>query len=139
MSLTTHPSDILRATQEAIAYRFAAVFDLLGKSLPAPSRVVGSGGALLNTPGWMQMLSDVLGNPVTSSPEEEASSKGAAMIALRALGRISDFSGVPASFGSVFQPDKSRHTIYRKAMERQQEFYEATEGEERVADEKRET
>jgi gluconokinase len=126
MTLATTPADILRAAQEAIMYRFAAVFDMLCSALPTPARIVASGGALLNTPGWMQMLADVLGSPVTASGEEQASSKGAAMIALRALGHIHDYSEVPASFGPTFQPDMPRHAIYRSAMARQQELYEAT-------------
>jgi len=128
ITLATTPADILRAAQEAIVYGFAAVFDMLGSSLSAPGRVVASGGALLNTPGWMQMLADALGSPVTASGEEQASSKGAAMIALRALGHIHDYEEVPASFGPTFQPDMSRHAIYRSAMARRQELYEATLG-----------
>ena len=126
ITLATTPTDILRAAQEAIVYGFAAVFDMLGSSLSAPDRVVASGGALLNTPGWMQMLADALGSPVTASTEEQASSKGAAMIALRALGHIHDYAEVPASYGPTFQPDMSRHAVYRRAMARRQELYEAT-------------
>ncbi len=128
ISLSTRPPDILRAAQEAIVYRFAAVFDLLSGVLPAPNKIVASGGALLNTPGWMQMLADALGHAVTASNEEEASSKGAAMIPLRALGHLHDYSQVPASFGPVFQPDMSRHDIYRKAMARQGALYDAAKG-----------
>jgi gluconokinase len=128
ISLSTRPSDIVRAAQEAIVYRFAAVFDLLSGALPTPNKIVASGGALLNTPGWMQMLADALGHAVTASNEEEASSKGAAMIALHALGHLHDYSQVPASFGLVFQPDMSRHKIYRKAMTRQGALYDAAKG-----------
>jgi gluconokinase len=128
MSLATTPADILRAAQEAVIYRFAAVFDMLCSSLDAPGRIVASGGALLNTPGWMQMLADALGSPVTASGEAEASSKGAAMVALRALGHLHDYSELPASFGATFQPDMSRHAVYRRAMARQQELYKATTG-----------
>ena len=125
ISLSTRPAHILRAAQEAISYRFAAVFDMLGEALPAPRRVVASGGALLNTPGWVQMLADTLGHSVTASKEEEASSKGAAMIALSALGHLKDYSHVPASFGHTYHPNAERHAIYRKAMTRQQELYKA--------------
>jgi gluconokinase len=128
ISLSTRPPDLLRAAQEAIVYRFAAVFDLLSSVLPVPNMIAASGGALLNTPGWMQMLADALGHAVTASNEEEASSKGAAMIALRALGQLHDYSQVPASFGAVFQPDMSRHEIYRKAIARQHALYEEARG-----------
>ena len=39
--------------------------------------VIGTGGALLHSPAWMQMVADVLGRPVLAS-RSEASSHGAA-------------------------------------------------------------
>jgi gluconokinase len=128
ITLATTPPDILRAAQEAIVYGFAAVYDMLRDTLGPPRRIVASGGALLNTPGWMQMLADALGSPVTASGEEQASSKGAAMVALRALGRLHDYADVPASFGPTFQPDVSRLAIYRSAMARRQALYDAVIG-----------
>jgi gluconokinase len=123
ISLSTRPSHILLAAQEAIVYRLAAVYDLLKGVLPEPARIIASGGALLNTPGWMQMLADTLGKLVTASTEEEASSKGAALIALHGLGHMPDYSQVPASLGVIYRPDETRHAIYRRAMERQQALY----------------
>jgi gluconokinase len=126
ISLSTRPVDILRAAQEAIAYRLAAIYDLMTAALPAPTSIIASGSALLNTPRWIQMLTDVLGSPVTASAEEEASSKGAALMALRALGHLSDYNQLPPSLGSTHHPDFARHIIYRKAMARQQALYKKT-------------
>jgi gluconokinase len=128
ISSATRPVEILRAAQEAIAYRLAAVYDLMLGTLPEPERIVASGGALLGTPGWVQMLADVLGRPVTVSAEEQASSKGAAMLALRGLSRIADYSEVPATFGETFRPDMARHEVYMRGLERQRELYKAVNG-----------
>lgn len=124
MTLSARPVDILRAAQEAIVYRLAAVYDLMAVALPAPTSIVASGSALLNTPSWLQMLADVLGSPVTASAEEQASSKGAAMIALHSLGHLPDYSHLPPSLGPTYWPNSSHHAIYRKAMARQQDLYE---------------
>jgi gluconokinase len=124
LSLDTRPAHIMRAAQEAIAYRFAALYDLLGDALPAPQRIVASGGALLNVPGWIGMLADVLGKPITASGEAEASSRGAALLTLRSLGVISDFDATPAALGETYLPNMERHAIYRHGRQRQQELYE---------------
>jgi gluconokinase len=128
ISSATRPAEILRAAQEAIAYRLASVYDLMRGTLPEPERIVASGGALLGTPGWVQMLADVLGLPVTVSAEDQASSKGAAMLALRGLGRIADYSEVPATFGETFRSDMARHEVYMRGLERQRELYKAING-----------
>lgn len=125
MSLGTRTVDIIRAAQEAIMYRFGLIYDQLCGVVPAPSMVIASGGALLNVPGWIGMLSDVLGVPVTASGESEASSKGVAMLVLRALGVIRDFSEVPTSQAETYRPNMENHEVYRSAMARQQAMYEA--------------
>ncbi|MDQ5826250.1 MAG: gluconokinase [Chloroflexota bacterium] len=125
LTLATRPVDIIRAAQEAVMYRFGLIYDQLCGVVPAPSMVIASGGALLNVPGWIGMLSDVLGVPVTASGESEASSKGVAMLVLRALGIIRDFSEVPTSLAETYRPNMANHEVYRRAMERQQAMYAA--------------
>jgi gluconokinase len=125
LTLATRPVDIIRAAQEAIMYRFGLIYDQLCGMLPAPGMVIASGGALLNVPGWIGMLSDVLGVPVTASGESEASSKGVAMLVLRALGIIREFSEVPTSLAETYRPNMANHEVYRRAMERQQAMYAA--------------
>jgi gluconokinase len=125
LSLATRPVDIIRAAQEAIMYRFGLIYDQLCGVVPAPVMVIASGGALLNVPGWIGMLSDVLGAPVTASGESEASSKGVAMLVLRALGVIREFEEVPTSLAETYRPNAENHEVYRRAMARQQAMYEA--------------
>ncbi len=125
LSLDTRPAQVFRAAQEAVTYRLGMVYDLLASCgwLPQARLVVGSGGALLNVPGWLQMLADVLGRPVTASGEPEASSRGAAMIALRACGIIAGFSAIPPLLGPTYRPSMRRHAVYRRAMQRQTALY----------------
>ena len=125
LSLGTRSVDIMRAAQEAIMYRFGLIYDRLCGVVPAPGMVIASGGALLNVPGWIGMLSDVLGVPVTASGEPEASSKGTAMLVLRSLGVIRDFGEVPTSLAETYRPNMAHHEIYSGAMARQQAMYEA--------------
>jgi len=124
LTLATTPLDVLRAGLEAVAYRIALVFDLLRPLLSGDPQVVASGGALLNSPAWLQIMADVLGRPVAASQIEQASARGAALLALEALGILGDLGEAPAFIGVVYEPDAGRHIRYREAMERQQGLYE---------------
>jgi gluconokinase len=64
------------------------------------------------------MLADALGRAVHCSAEQEATSRGAALLALEALGALPDVSTVRAPLGAVFTPDAAHHARYRAALER---------------------
>ncbi len=129
MNLHTTPLDILRASLESSAYRYAAVLDLL----TAPdgplgadadgAEIIASGGALVHDPVWTQIIADVFGRPLTVSRIAEASSRGAAIFAARSLGLIKDLSDPPLSKGRVFRPDPKRHAIYQDARARHEDLY----------------
>lgn len=124
LSLATTPIDILRASMEAVAYRVGLVFDLMQPLLPEDFQVVASGGALLNSPPWLQIVADVLGRPLAVSQVEEASARGAALLALEALGVLDDVSEAPPFVGESVTPDEGAQEQYREAMERQRRLYE---------------
>ena len=123
LSLATTPVDILRAGLEAVAYRIALVFQLLSQWLPENPQVIASGGALIHSPAWLQIITDVLGRPVAVSEVQEVSARGAALLALEALGALADWEQVPDFLSSVCQPDPARHARYRQGIERQQALY----------------
>ena len=124
LSMTNTPLEILRAAMEAVAHRFSPIAEILQKASPADKQVIATGGGLLNSPTWTQIMADALGRPVTISAVEEASSRGATLLALEAFGgrRIED-AEVP--LGETFEPDPARHETYRNALERQRRLYEA--------------
>jgi gluconokinase len=69
------------------------------------------------------MMADVLGQPVAASQAAEASSRGAALLALEALGAIGGIEEAPALLGEKFLPQMERHQRYQEAMKRQDELY----------------
>jgi gluconokinase len=138
LGLNTTPIEILRAGLEAVAYRFALIFERLAaggwrlasqtsdpvSSLQPPaSAIIASGGSLLSSPTWLQIIADTLGYPILASDEPEATSRGAALLALEALGAISSIDDLPATTGALYQPDAANHDIYRAAIDRQRELY----------------
>ena len=123
MNLHTTPLDILRATLEASAYRYASVRDLLVQAEPKAQEIIVSGGALVHDPVWTQIIADVFGVPVTASRIAEASSRGAALFAAQSLGLIDSLSDPPLYKGRTFHPDPARHAAYQKARARHEELY----------------
>ncbi len=87
LSLATSALDILQASLEAVALSFASIYQLMAASLGVPQCVIASGGALLHSRAWTQMMADALGVPVILTPEKEASARGAALLAAERLGR----------------------------------------------------
>lgn len=109
LSFATTPLDLAQAALEAVCYRLADVADALG----GVEEVVASGGGLLASPGWTQLLADVLGRPVEVTGVDEASARGAAVVALERLGVAVPRLG-PAR---VVEPRVDRHTIHLHARD----------------------
>jgi gluconokinase len=124
LSLATTPLDILQAGMEAVAYRIGLIFDLLRPLLPDDFEVVTSGGALLSSPVWRQIVADVLNRPLVVSGVEEASARGAALLALEALGVLGELGQAPLFLGASVEPDAGRHACHVEAANRQQVLYE---------------
>jgi gluconokinase len=121
MSWATRPIDLLRAGLESVAYRFALIAERL--PLREETTVVATGGALLSSPTWTQIVCDVLGRPLVASEEPEASGHGAALLALESLGLLPNLAQAPFAFGRVFQPGPERHQVYQEARRRQAVLY----------------
>jgi gluconokinase len=123
LSMTTMPIDILRAALEAVALRFALIAEIVDSVIPGERDVIATGGGLLHSPAWRQIMADALGRPITVSKIEEASSRGAALLALEALGEVENLENVDAPLGETSEPGAERHEIYRSALARQLELY----------------
>lgn len=124
LNLSTEPIEILRASLEAVCYRFAAIYERLRAELSGETRIIASGGGILHSKVWTQMMADVIGVPVVASAVPEASSRGAAMLALEAFGYIKEFGELPTPLGEVFAPNTENHQQYKLGRERQEKFYE---------------
>jgi gluconokinase len=123
INLHTQPIEILRAAMEAIAYRFALITESLERFAPS-AEIVASGNALRGSPVWAQMMADVLGRSVSLSGTAEASTRGAALLALESTGKIGSIEQSIIAAEKIFAPDSLRHARYRQGLERQQKLYE---------------
>jgi gluconokinase len=71
------------------------------------------------------MIADGLGRALLLDGESEASSRGAALLALDALGLSPGLAGAPMGGGELIVPDPLRRDRYRQALARQRRLYDA--------------
>lgn len=119
----TKPIEIVRATLESIAYRFALIARALDRVAPGAT-IFASGNALRSSPVWLQIIADVLGRPLMFGGTAESSIRGAALLALEAVGKIASIEEDSISIEQVFEPDMSRHARYQQGLARQEDLYE---------------
>ena len=123
LSQGTRPIEIVRATLESIAYRFALIARDLDATAPGAT-IFASGNALRSSPVWLQIIADVLGRPLMFGGTAESSIRGAALIALEAAGKIASIELDSIAVDRVYEPDMSRHARYQQGLARQEELYE---------------
>jgi gluconokinase len=116
LSFETTPRDLRQAALEGVAFRFAAVAELL----PEVEEVVATGGALEHSVAWCQLMADALARPITLSAVGEASLRGAAVATLERLGKTAP----KAPLGRSFEPRLDRADEYREARDRDRALYE---------------
>ena len=117
LTFDTTPLDLRQAAYEGVAFRFAAIADLL----PDVSEVVATGGGLLRDGDWIQIMADALARPVHVSAVPEASLRGAAVLALERDGRVV----AEAPIAGTVEPRAERAETYRAARDEQQRLYDA--------------
>lgn len=119
LGLDTGPVDLLRAAMEGVALRLALIQRLLRAYFPGLRTIVGSGGALRQSPAWAQMVTDTLGSPLAITEDHETSSRGAALLALEAVGAIPDAASISPPATTVLTPVPERTAVYGAALTRQ--------------------
>jgi gluconokinase len=123
LSLGSQASHMLRAAMESITCQFVSMAAAMQRVVARPARVIGTGGQLVHSPAWSQMLADALSLRVSISPETEASSRGAALLALHALGRLPGLWSMAPARRRAYQPRPRVHAIYEQARRRQERLY----------------
>jgi gluconokinase len=129
LRLETSSLDILQAAVEAVAYRFAAILRLLRTEAPGAQEVIGTGGALRSSSAWGQILADVLEMPLSFADVAEASSRGAALLALESLGHGQGAGSAAPRIARTFLPRPGAADAHRAAWREQERLRSAILGE----------
>jgi gluconokinase len=120
LTFDTTSLDLRQAAFEGVGFSFAEVAELM----PEVEEVVATGGGLLKDDDWCQIMADALGRSIVRSGVEEASLRGAAVVALEQLGESVD----DPPTGKTFQPRVDQADAYRAARERQRRLYRVATG-----------
>jgi gluconokinase len=116
MSGVTTPAEILRAGLEATAYGFWRIWERLRPLATPDAQIMAGGGASNTSPAMMQILADVLGEPVHAALERESTLRGAALFV---SGQTTQHE-----IGRTYTPDMTAHAIYAAAIARQERLLE---------------
>jgi gluconokinase len=133
LHLATTAADIHLAVLESIAYRFADLDRRFTRLAGEPPDVMAAGGALGRSPLLTGILAAALGRPIRLSADPEASTRGAALLALAAAGVIGHPTDVPPPPSRTIDPDPAHVGRYREAAARQRALYDRILGPEEVA------
>jgi gluconokinase len=104
---------LVRAAVEGVCLQMAVVLDSVRAS-GAEVREVRATGGFARSAFWRQLLTDALGVEVHFPTGIEGSSRGAALLALVALGRIDglDAAGEGVAVDEVRRPDPAASAVY---------------------------
>jgi xylulokinase len=115
-------ADLARATLESIAFEYRRYADVARALVPGSSieEVIGTGGGSRSRV-WNQIKADVLETAYRPVTGVESGTRGAALVAMAALGH--DLPPLdPAASGPVAIPDAATRSAYRAAFERYQRW-----------------
>ncbi len=123
-TLSTRPVDIVQASLEGIAYRFAIIYGRIKPHLGTEEQqIIASGGGLLRSPAWLQIMADVLNQPIIALAEHELTSRGVALLAMEQCALIDQPSDLPPATGQTYLPNSGHHAIHRDALTAQITLY----------------
>jgi gluconokinase len=119
---STTATDLVRASLEAVAYRFVLIWRLLREVAPAREIIVG-GRAARSSPAWMQIMADALQMPLVGSVEQGTTTRGIAVMALKALGVIERYDSLPVPRLERYSPDPDSVAAHQRALAAHEALY----------------
>jgi gluconokinase len=115
-----------RAILEGICFELKSIARAVEEVIHPIGRVIASGG-FVKSDRWVQLLSDILGNPVTVNSQNDASSLGAALQGFQALGMKTSMDRREEPEKS-FVPNEKNHQHYQKVFEIVEPLYDKLKG-----------
>ncbi|MBE4906882.1 gluconokinase [Bacillus luteolus] len=113
LSLRHGKEHIIRAGLEGVIYSVYHVGQALERLAGPPQKILASGG-FARSSLWLQMLADVFNQEVEVPISHQSSAWGAAWLALKGIGEVSDLTSIKESIpmqGS-FTPNADNHKVY---------------------------
>lgn len=112
LTFATEPSAIFQAFLESVALGFGEIHRIMESSFGQAREITASGGALLHSPAWTQMMAGALDRTVTACTENEASSRGAVVWGMEQMRIIPSLAALPTSLGAEFAPNPAHQPAW---------------------------
>lgn len=125
MQLRHSSAHFVRSIMEGIIFGLYSVAKALEETTGS-IKVIHANGGFARSPLWVQILADVFNKKVVISDSVESSALGAAIVGMKALGLINDFSEVlslPAK-EAAFVPNPDNHVVYKDRFAKFERLYE---------------
>ena len=124
LNLSHTRQHLYRSALEGIGFSLRQHLDVI-RSHQLPVRKLMAVGGGTKNPQWMQIVSDILGQPLQVAAVSVGAAYGDALMAALGTGRFTDFSQLQSvlSVERVYQPDQERHRAYQPYYEMYQELY----------------
>jgi gluconokinase len=103
----------LRAVVEGICYAMNQVLETVESSVENISQL-HVGGGFIHSETWMKILSDISGKELCVNETEDASAVGAALIGMKSLKMIEDYTALQPADPFRLKPDPGRKAVYEK-------------------------
>ncbi len=109
------PAHLVRAVMEGVLFNLAMILDVLEELAHGPVDEILAGGGFARSPFWLQMAADLFGRPLRVADMPESTAQGAALLALKALGKVASLEAAVALLpggGRSITPDPAMHARY---------------------------
>ncbi|MDQ2720558.1 MAG: gluconokinase [Bacteroidota bacterium] len=103
----------LRAALEGICYSLNQILEIVESSTQSISQLNVSGG-FIHSKTWMQILANVTGKKICVVETEDASAIGAALLNMKAINIIKDYSSLKPLNNIIIEPDLNDHAVHEK-------------------------
>jgi gluconokinase len=102
-----------RAVLEGVCFSLRQVLEAV-ESRDTPISQINVSGGFVQSVDWIKMLADITGKRICILSEEDASSIGAAFLAMKSLKLINGYSDLKAANEVIVEPDPDHFEKYRK-------------------------
>lgn len=123
VSAASDADTVFRGIVEGVAMTYARVADELRPATPRVVEVAAAGRVSNDQPEWLQILADVLGQPVTHVTRRRATQRGTALLALDVL--APDVPRALRATGATYEPRPGHVEHYAERRARFAEVYDA--------------
>ena len=114
------PAHLVRAVMEGVLFNLAMILDVLEELAGGPVEEIIAGGGFARSEFWLQMAANLFGRPLRVASNPESTAQGAALLALKAMGRAASLTDAVAQLPAdsrLVLPDSAAHARYQRLRE----------------------